>query len=250
MNNLIIGIIVLLLLLLLNNNSPFSSVKNKKEMVIARYSEDISWAKNYKDYVIICYNKGTTLPDCGNCNIIPLKNVGRESHTYIYHIIKNYDNLADVTVFTLGSCMIDYKLAKFNKVLEMVDKTNDTALVGNMTNDIKNEFYNYTLEEWCGSTMNSPTQELKKCKLVESKIRPFGKWYESKFGNLVTTLANYFGIFAVSRADILKRPKSFYQDLLSDLSVGENPEVGHYFERSWEAIFTPDKKNLYYHYYR
>jgi hypothetical protein len=249
MNNLIILIIliIILLLFLFNNISPFSSVKNKKEIVIARYSEDISWAKNYKDYVITCYNKGKNKPDCGNCTIITLENVGREAHTYIYHIIKNYDNLADVTVFTMGSSMIDYKLSKLNKVLEMVDKTNDTVLVGNRMNDIKNDLYNFTLDEWCGSTMNSSTQEPKKCIMVKSKIRPFGKWYESKFGNLVTTLVNYFAIFAVSRADILKREKSFYQDLLSDLSVGENTEVAHYFERSWEAVFTPDKKNLYHY---
>ena len=161
-NYLIIGIIILLVLL--NNISPFSSVKNKKEMVIARYSEDISWAKNYQDYVITCYNKGKNKPDCGNCTIIPLENVGRESHTYIYHIIKNYDNLADVTVFTMGSCMIDYKLAKLNKVLEMVNKTNDTVLVGHRMNDIKNE----TIEV----TETKPIENnifLKKSKKVDKK---------------------------------------------------------------------------------
>ena len=29
-----------------------------------------------------------------------MPNVGRESHTYLYHIVENYDNMADWTVFT------------------------------------------------------------------------------------------------------------------------------------------------------
>ena len=30
----------------------------------------------------------------------PLPNVGRESHTYLHHIVSNYDSLADWTVFS------------------------------------------------------------------------------------------------------------------------------------------------------
>ena len=30
-------------------------------------------------------------------NIINLDNVGRESHTYLYHVINNYNNLSDIT---------------------------------------------------------------------------------------------------------------------------------------------------------
>jgi hypothetical protein len=81
----------------------------KTEIVIARYNEDLSWLKNIpKTIKITIYNKG--INDIENMknlekikyNIIKLPNIGRESHTYLYHIINNYDNLADKTIFCQG----------------------------------------------------------------------------------------------------------------------------------------------------
>ena len=69
-----------------------------QELVIARYNEDISWSSNFKNIRKI-YNKGDELAgfDC-----IQLPNVGREAHTYLYHIIHNWDNLAEQTMFCQG----------------------------------------------------------------------------------------------------------------------------------------------------
>jgi hypothetical protein len=70
-----------------------------KEVVVAYYRENIEWLGNVKDYKITIYNKSPfNIP-----NTIKLKNVGREMHTYFYHIIENYDNLSDVTFFTQGN---------------------------------------------------------------------------------------------------------------------------------------------------
>ena len=43
----------------------------------------------------------------------------------------------------------------------------------------------------------------------------------------------------VSRNDIRQHPKKYYQNFLDELSKSPNPEVGHYVERSWCAIFYP-----------
>jgi hypothetical protein len=78
----------------------------KTEIVIARYNEDLSWLKKIpKSIKITIYNKG--VDNIENLeklkyNIIKLPNVGRESHTYLYHIINNYDKLADKTIFCQG----------------------------------------------------------------------------------------------------------------------------------------------------
>jgi hypothetical protein len=66
--------------------------------VIAKYREDISWTKQLLHKVLI-YDKSDT-PIEGS---IPLKNVGREAETFLYHIINNYNNLDDVTVFLQGN---------------------------------------------------------------------------------------------------------------------------------------------------
>jgi len=72
--------------------------KNDICIILARCHEDIDWCLAYNDITIV-YDKGpnqlTTLPD----NIIEVKNVGREGHTYLKHIIDNYNNLSKKCIF-------------------------------------------------------------------------------------------------------------------------------------------------------
>ena len=60
-------------------------------LIVARYSEDISWLKNYKNFDIIIYNKGKPFQENLDFTIKEITNVGRESHTWLFHIIKNYN---------------------------------------------------------------------------------------------------------------------------------------------------------------
>lgn len=69
------------------------------KFVIARYQENIDWANGINNSII--YNKGATLPNTIH-PIVSLPNVGREGHTYLYHIIQNYDQLDDHTCFLQG----------------------------------------------------------------------------------------------------------------------------------------------------
>jgi hypothetical protein len=74
----------------------------KTEIVVARYNENLDWLKKIKkskDLKITVYNKGK---DDIDVPFIKLQNVGRESHTYLYHIINNYHHLADQTIFCQG----------------------------------------------------------------------------------------------------------------------------------------------------
>ena len=57
------------------------------ELIIARYKEDVSWINNIKhQYTITIYNKFYN-------NHIQLPNIGREGHSYLYHIYYNYENI-------------------------------------------------------------------------------------------------------------------------------------------------------------
>ena len=67
-------------------------------VVIAKYNENVDWAKNIKHNVTI-YDKSNHPID----GSISLKNVGREGETFLYHIVNHYDNLDDVTVFLQGN---------------------------------------------------------------------------------------------------------------------------------------------------
>jgi hypothetical protein len=78
-----------------------SEIDETHTFVVARYSEDASWVRFLPGRVIL-YNKGKDniqFEMRENMRIERLENVGREGHTYLSHIIQNYDNLTGRTTF-------------------------------------------------------------------------------------------------------------------------------------------------------
>lgn len=72
----------------------------KHTIVVARYNECLNWLLPYEDCVIV-YNKGDDeIPPFKN--IIRVDNIGREGHTYLFHICNNYFNLAERITFIQG----------------------------------------------------------------------------------------------------------------------------------------------------
>jgi hypothetical protein len=68
-----------------------------KEIIISRYYENITWLDN-----IICEKKSIYDKSNEVNNYIKLQNKGRESDTYLRHIINNYNNLSDLNIFVQG----------------------------------------------------------------------------------------------------------------------------------------------------
>ena len=227
-----------------NNKTPPPSPKI--QLVISRYNEDLAWLDEapFNHYPHIIYNKGNNTEFTTNDKtmaVIPLKNVGREGHTYLHHIIQNYsdEKLAEITVFLTGSLNIPYKKTKSELLILEIEAHGDTVFIGKPINGIQ-ELYDFSIDEW------SSTDEKNKSINNESNLepafaRPFGKWYEIHFPNNTPDLYfySYNGIIAVSRRDIHGHPTSHYEKFLRQLQNTSNPEAGHYVERSWVSIFHP-----------
>merc|ERR1719265_2325887 len=85
------------------------------EVVLAHHSEDLSWlGKIPEDVHLHIYSKGPqveiTVPLAATTSLQYLPNVGRESHTYLSHIVQNYERLSNWTVFTqAGQPSFGYK---------------------------------------------------------------------------------------------------------------------------------------------
>ena len=45
----------------------------------------------------------------------------------------------------------------------------------------------------------------------------------------------------IQKSWIIQHPRSYYEKFIQELNKSSNPEVGHYFERAWVAIFHPMK---------
>ena len=219
------------------------------QMIVSRYNEPLDWIHEYQVPSII-YNKGTgTFDKNDDSVIINLPNIGREGHTYLHHIITNYESLADITVFLPGSLNKTpnkygntYKYNKSRLVIYNALKGKALSMGLNIPN-LHIRMKNFTLNEWectdehnlIGS--NSQTEP--------ASIRPFGKWYSHFFGN---TPCNYFltgAVLAVHKSDIIKHPIEYYIRLIQELQ-SHNPEAGHYLERSWDAVFTPSSNHSLY----
>lgn len=73
----------------------------EKHLVVARYDENLDWISSCCRTFV--YNKGLYSNWKFHESIISLPNIGRETHTYLYHIVTNYHQLADLNYFVQGN---------------------------------------------------------------------------------------------------------------------------------------------------
>jgi hypothetical protein len=199
-----------------------------------------------------------------NLAIHSLKNVGRESHTFLHHIVTRYEILASnpqpkVLIFLPGSCTNPRKITLSRRILKYAIETKNSSFVGQyFEKTIDRQFSNFTMNSWEGTTAENAAQ-LPSHLCFPSSFRPFGKWFSHYFFSSSSSLPEeeeekeeekeslpmihvscYTGVFAVSSRHITQnRSQMFYRELLKEVAVHSNPEAGHFLERSWLAVFHP-----------
>ncbi len=224
---------------------------HQNTIVIARYKEDVSYLLNdeFKNYNIIIYNKGDeiTNPEIINkYKIIELPNVGKCDHTYLHHIIENYENISNVTIFLPASFyFMDYKKNRGLEIIKRVNNTNNSVFPASHLNGSVYEtdyLYHFQLDEWKtsfeGNQENNQQNNTNYNTLI-SPIRPYGVWFEKHFPNNTCPYVTYMGMFAISKDDIYKNHIEKYKELISYVDHHVNPEAGHYIERAWVPLFYP-----------
>ena len=236
-------ILFVLLVSCIQSVEPMDNREIEMEIVVSRYNENLEWLKEdpFNKYPVICYNKGPNSefykPD--NMKIVNVENVGRCDHTYIYHIVKNYEKIAKHTMFLPGSCNMPNKYYKARRWINEIEKTDRGVFIGVPTKEgIQTEWQDFKLDEWAASddknrSLNPENQ------LSKSNVRPFGKWYEKHFGDIKADYYTLGGVMGIEKSNIIQHPKSYYENMLNELDKHSNPEVGHYYERAWAAIFHP-----------
>ena len=226
-----------------NNTKLVKDTREKKIIgVIARYNEDLKWLNEYPFNQIqyIVYNKGPNdnFTKKHVIKTVKLENIGRESNTFLYHIINNYNDLDDITIFLPGSVDMINKKYIAEEMITKILKYNKGIIVSQKIQSIFNkDIYNFKVDKY-SSTNNKNKKINAESNLQLSKIRPFGKWYEEKFIKYDIKYISTFGIFSVDKRDILQFPKEYYNKFLMEVNESSNPEVGHYLEKSWIRIFN------------
>jgi hypothetical protein len=217
------------------------------DLVIAYFKENLGWMKEFESFpfrTIYIYTKGKqpTLPfHRDTIKIITLENIGRCDHTYLYHIYTTYTTLPSVTIFTTGSTYLPHKHTHMRFIVPKVFETKDSVFRVVHEPDYKNKFKNFKLDTWRSTNKNNQ-ENVGKNSLQPSLLRPFGKWYDKLFHGIDIHYVAYGGVFAVSNKHIHNRKQEFFKQLLDEFPRHSNPEVGHFFERAWLAIFHPIPK--------
>ena len=215
-------------------------MKNIK-LVIARYEEDINWSNNFLSNRII-YNKGS---DNLQCPHLKLKNIGNEGNTYLEHIINNYDNLSDYTIFSQGSLFDNHVNINNVNEYDINYLINSSSILYNC--NIKYIGLNSSkrrLQKWNGwnefDNFEDPChiygkKELQKC--LKNLYSKYNKNIILDSSNNFKIICNYCGFFLVHKNCILKHNKEFYINLNEDLK--KDKLVGYALERLWGSIFCP-----------
>lgn len=213
------------------------------DIVVARYNENIDWVKKYKNCLL--YNKGEHIQE----NYIKLENVGREAHTYLYHIVKNYNTLSDHTIFVQAN--------PFDHSPNFFD-----TLDGIISSNFSADFY------WISEKLIVGDFTYKREPYILPAFPNINPAYEFIFGDAIKPETFVFGAgaqFSVSKDRILSRPLEFYQKIFDvfDKEVVNNsgelytkllrlpdnnsesktisrktPELAYHLERFWGIMFS------------
>ena len=214
---------ILIILLIVYSLTKILYKKPTIDIVIARYEENLDWLYRlipdelpYKISKIYIYNKGSELTNIHlpNINIITLPNLGRESHTYFYHVINNYNNLADKTIFLPASVWSkEEKRVQLFRLLNYISIHQTSAIIGVSNPTFIDNEKNLAIDTYL-VTNEENRKKNSDINLDKSELRPYGNWFNLHFPNEEISCVSYNGIMIATKNSIHKRSVGFYKILL------------------------------------
>jgi hypothetical protein len=229
------------------------------KLVVSRFAENVFWVHHIPENCsVLIYNKNNKPLSKIKCQIIDLENVGRESHTYLHHIVVNYEKLDDITIFCQGdpfehNSFFDRTVAEIaskgmeSQITPMTYQWKHNHPPFEVIFDRRSTFYLETISRFnmCPLRfLDANIVELARayrqvhldlkdaddliqhfCKLIKLPDKP----------DKPTHNFFYSGCFAVKKEAILKHSKDFYQRCIEVLL--QNECHGYMFERIWYKMF-------------
>ena len=224
--------------------------RDQLELVVAQYAENTNWTDGYLGARHV-YTKGEPLVDEPRTHYdqyTRLPNRGRECHTYLTHVIDQYDSLAAYTGFTQGSLGDEHAWirpedwgptmfanmhleAKANRGCSNSNRMDPLGADWDWQFNLTRLITTGTAAKWKHASQRSSAQN-------------FGQW----FHHVVGMSEEPFGVmhmypsgeFVVSKDRVRSRPRIFYEQLRNRV-MDVDPIECHYLERSWYYVFNCDK---------
>lgn len=233
------------------------------DIVVAQYNENLTWLTRLEGVVapfakhnIVVYSKGSTTkePDTNykNTNLIPMKtirlpNVGRETHSYLTHIIERYDTLADCTMFVQGyigdhiGVDVDPIVWMKERIAEACASESSWVSGGSgLSQDAENHAegayssqYTFNVHHHKGNVLNEKGEVFGDWLQGLGTIEPFYQrnhhphiiWYKG-------------ACFAATREAIRRVPLKVWQAIHASVSHDVNPIGCYFMERAWYHLMA------------
>lgn len=241
------------------------------KFIFARYNESIDWIYNYPIIANHCiiYNKGNSIQkkDGSKIEIYNISNdpkYGRESDTYLYHIINNFNSLDDYLFFSqadpfdhcpyyadLVRHIIKHNIYKDYQPLSCGWKVServppiDNILYDNRENIDQYQIYMETVDQRLfpiGYTDHGILPTLQHFRLTHGinnqhdTLKVLYKLLKIDRPYCGFLKFNYGGIFGVKKSQILKNALEDYKNLRS--FVHQDWSHGFMLERLWYTLFS------------
>lgn len=207
-----------------NHLDFFNTIKN------INYSECIIYNKSQSN--ILLEDKIVYIPDSKINTIESLANIGREGETYLHHIIKNYDNFSEYTLF-----IQDDTDNHIHNIQNFINKTERT--MKNM-----NPIHQYETTWDKNEKITNRLIRNGRCHLStfshDYAIRDACKELNIELPSIYITPTCAF--FILHKDTIKKRTKEFYVRIRTWLLQKE--ENGYILEHLWKIIFDGENTGI------
>jgi hypothetical protein len=222
-----------------------SAHKDYPDLVVAHYREDLGWLGEIQDYVGHVYlyckdadqcTKGLPLSlESKKITVVHLPNVGREAHTFLYHILTHYDHLAHRTVFTMSSFQGNY-LRQFS-LKAALGETKKRFFP--LFPEVFARMRDFQMEPFSQSvSLGDGYDYLQAPRLMPTQPRPLGLWAQAHMGLDIMARHGRYGssrhgaIFSVSKEAILSHTLQEYEHLFFLNTLSSTTEAGYFMEQT------------------
>lgn len=189
--------------------------------IISRYNHDLSYLKDYTDDYIIYDRSEKPLPES-----VVVPNIGSDLYDKFSYIIDNYDNLPDVAVYTKANLFKYISKEEFDQVKDNTIFTPLLTKYHKVYSDDNGPVCFYDNQSMYNEINNFWYLYPHPAKFAPRIIEIFGM--DKRLYNAFTPGSNYI----LPKENILKHPKSLYQELRSFLDWDVYPGDAQLIERN------------------
>lgn len=217
-----------------------------KRLVVSHYNEDLDWIRllnqsNIDSYLIYNKNHNKNLDTYLDYLVedgqnIYLANVGREAHTYLTHIVKNYNKLYDFEIFCQGN-PFEHCMNFFQEIDYMEDNLNFKQ-IGQLESTISRDNIKKYVSDFNFNYLNN-------------LVKKDPSWTRSNFFNIdsvhldlfeqempETSVMKPYAQFIVSKECIRSHSLETYERLLEYFNDNINYNVmAWHMEYFWHILF-------------